>query len=607
VKPDAAPSPSPAPSPSALRRVEVVLRFVVGGLALAHFVLFAHVLWRRLPYPYDLEWMEGGMLLHARRLLDGQPLYGPPGLEFVPFLYTPLYPAVVAALARLFGLSYTLARLVSTLSTTGALVLGYRAARTAGAGRVAAAAAMAAVVAAFPFVGAWYDLARNDQLFLLLAIAGLYVLWARPSRAGAVLGALLLCASYFAKQTGLAVLAAGLVGITIWRWRLAWVYALTAAAALGGLVALLGWKTHGWFGAWVWQAHARHAFYTRRALLETPLTLLKQAPAVWAAGGVTVVAAVVQRRLGRTHLFWLVVGAAGAGIACIGFGTVWAHYNAYIPGVFFPLVALGTLAGTGTPGRLLVLGALAVQLGTTFYNPARFCPTAAQRRAGNHLLQRIADAPGDVFIPYHPYYPVLVGKAPTLHRMGVLDAPAAGFGRPRGLDEALAEGRFRTAILDQRTNWAEWPTLLGRYHIVERLRRDLDAPSVFAGADTYPAFVLSPRPRGSRTVWQASFASDLAERTRTTRPLVLDSPMLAFDLVGSHDERGCHVDLYVEDRPMRSATGPGPDQVRRVEWDVAAFSGRPARLEIVDDSPDCFLRLDEVWAVGPVTGGEREP
>ena len=42
--------------------------------------------------------VDGGR--HARpllRLLQGQPLYGPPSVDFVSYLYTPLYPAVVAA------------------------------------------------------------------------------------------------------------------------------------------------------------------------------------------------------------------------------------------------------------------------------------------------------------------------------------------------------------------------------------------------------------------------------------------------------------------------------------------------------------------------------
>src|SRR5262249_10177120 len=101
----------------------------------------------------------------ARRILDHRPIYGPPSLEFVPFLYTPLYPLVLALFARVVGLGYVLGRLISLASLAAALALGYRAARRAEAERSTAAGAMACVLAAFPFAGAWYDLVRNDELF----------------------------------------------------------------------------------------------------------------------------------------------------------------------------------------------------------------------------------------------------------------------------------------------------------------------------------------------------------------------------------------------------------------------------------------------------------
>jgi hypothetical protein len=272
----------------------------------------------------------------------------------------------------------------------------------------------------------------------------------------------------------------------------------------GGLWGALVWagqaRTHGWFWTWVWRAHSRHAFYARRAFLETPVTLLKQAPAIFVAMAVLLVWGAVRRvrgesTLGAVQLGWALAGAAGAAVACLAFGTQWAFTNAYIPGVFFPLVALGALAGAPFAPRALVPAALAIQLATQLYDPRPYCPTAADRAAGERLLQRIAAAPGDVFIPFHPYYPVMVGKPATLHRMGVMDAPAAGLGRPRGLDEALAGGRFALVIMDTKVQWAEWPTLLGAYEQTGTLELGRDAPRVFSGAETSPRYLLEPRTR----------------------------------------------------------------------------------------------------------------
>src|SRR6185503_15120978 len=83
------------------------------ALSIWIFVILGRVFLARLRYPLDLEWMEGGVLTHALRLASGQPLYAEPSVDFVSFLYTPLYPAVLCVLAKVFGLSYVLGRAVS--------------------------------------------------------------------------------------------------------------------------------------------------------------------------------------------------------------------------------------------------------------------------------------------------------------------------------------------------------------------------------------------------------------------------------------------------------------------------------------------------------------
>jgi hypothetical protein len=455
--------------------------------------LFLYVVAHRFTYPFDLEWMESGMLLHARRIAQGEPIYVPPSIDFVPYLYTPLYPAVVALLGKIFGIGYTLGRFVSLASLSAALALGYRGARQNGAPAAVSAAAMAAVIAAFPLVGQWYDLVRNDELFLALGMAGLYVAATRPTARGAIASAVLLVASYFAKQTGQALLVVGLALLLLLNWRVAWIYAVGAAALLCALLLVLNATSHGWFWNWCFRAHAHHDFDLKRVFYYAPTALFGQAPAVWIGGLVALILAVAGRALDRRRLVWVVVGAAGLALACIGFGTQWAWTNAYIPGVFFPLVTLAVLARTTPINRFLVPAILVVHLGMNFHDPRPFCPTPSDRAAGQALLDRIAAAPGDVFVPSHPWYPVAVGKRATLHRMGILDAPSSGFGRPQGLDGALEEARFALVIVDDKVRWeAEFPHLRNRYHIVATLEPGRDAPRTFAGADTIPRWVLAP-------------------------------------------------------------------------------------------------------------------
>src|SRR5262245_11397892 len=77
-------------------------------------ILFTgYVTFKRARFPYDLEWMEGGALVHVARILEGSPLYVPPSLEFTPYIYTPLYWYVSAGFAKVMGLSLFTLRLVS--------------------------------------------------------------------------------------------------------------------------------------------------------------------------------------------------------------------------------------------------------------------------------------------------------------------------------------------------------------------------------------------------------------------------------------------------------------------------------------------------------------
>ena len=90
----------------ALSRLPPLLRDPLAvPLALASFygLSFLWIALWRLSFPSEIEWMEGGMVAHAARLLSGEPIYAAPSVDFVPFFYTPGYPALLAELAPLVG------------------------------------------------------------------------------------------------------------------------------------------------------------------------------------------------------------------------------------------------------------------------------------------------------------------------------------------------------------------------------------------------------------------------------------------------------------------------------------------------------------------------
>ena len=111
--------------------------------------------------------------------------------------------------------------------------------------------------------------------------------------------------------------------------------------------------------------------------------------------------------------------------------------------------------------------------------------------AAARFLDELRALPSPLFIPFHTYYAVLVGKQPFVHRMGVRDV-ASALGRPKGLDQALANGRFAAIVLDWKTLPGEFPFVDSRYHLWWPLREGVDSVRMFAGAQTSPNRLYLP-------------------------------------------------------------------------------------------------------------------
>ena len=167
-------------TPRGKRTLTMIGWIVLAAPALYQLVLLGTAIAGRIGYPYDLEWMEGGMLHHALRMREHHGIYGPPSIEFIPYLYTPMYPALLATLGGIFGLGYTLGRTISVLSLLGIAIVATLAIAAPRFRHVARGPALCGVAlalglfaAAYPDMEGWYDLVRADTLFLFLVTAGL--------------------------------------------------------------------------------------------------------------------------------------------------------------------------------------------------------------------------------------------------------------------------------------------------------------------------------------------------------------------------------------------------------------------------------------------------
>lgn len=459
------------------RRVVIAL---AGSWVVALAVCFA----LRIGFPLELEWMEGGSLHQALRLQQGLPIYPAPSAEFVPFLYTPLYPALLAALGWVFPLDFVLGRAVSVLAAVMVGVGLWTLVGREGKPRAHQAAAVGLWCAGYVFSFRWYDVARADSLFLALLLWGLLLLRdarGRPRRA--MFAGLLVALAFWTKQTAAVfVLASGLVGLWIaprqWLW-----YAGVVALVDGGGVLIGQRLTDGQLWRYIYELHQAHAFNSERFTRKTWGMFLHAAPLL-AALLVGLVGAALRRawswwraraagssdmsdrtgpegqaRRDRIEgvVFWAVMAAAGLLVSALGYSTQWAEPNAFMPGVCFGAALLAVALPVGR-GEVVALGLVAGQMLFALaleprYQPIqdrglagledsymrqswrRSVPTPGMRQSARALRAEIAAQPGPVLALQRPWWSVIAGGPGHVGVMGIHDLPR---GEQRAIERSLA-------------------------------------------------------------------------------------------------------------------------------------------------------------------------
>jgi hypothetical protein len=397
------------------------------GCSVVALAFFAWATAQRLPYPHELEWMEGALADHAWRVAHGLPLYCAPSPEHVPFLYAPL-PFWIGAFGIALGFDgITALRLMSLACTVATAMLVGHWTRVASGRFLPGFVATGLWFAGYGWLAWWYDLARNDTLFVFLCAITAYTLRYGGRRAW-LWAALLATLAVLAKQSALMWLPAVGVGALCLDWRLGLRFGFACVGLMGAALGALHIGSDGWSTFWMfemprlhgWVGDRKLGYWTEDALPMLPLVLLALAgfAARWRDGGMA----------RREALYVAAFGCGGLLCSWLSRLHVGGFDNVLMYG-FAAACVLGPLGAAALPRRWQWAGValLLAQFGwlgerALHRDPYRtLLPSAAHQQAHEELRAFVGAQPGPVWIPCHGHISTRAGKGTGAHGQAIFD------------------------------------------------------------------------------------------------------------------------------------------------------------------------------------------
>jgi len=479
-----------------LPRLSNLLRIVCALAAAAFCLCFVWVAFASLGYPYNLEWMEGHSIEIIQRLRDGLPIYTKPSLEFIPYIYTPLYFYASAVVSWLTGVGFVPARLVSITSTLGTAYLAYRWIRKEGGDAVCGIITSGLFLGTYGLSSRWFDVARIDSFYLLLMVWGLFVYRFGKSDRSAYGAGLLFAAAFLTKQSAVIALAPAFMA-ALWLDRdRAFKTGFTSFWLALLACAFWEWQSAGWFWFFIYDVPAGHG-YDMRMLSGFWLRDMKE---VVFMGAAALAFLALLLRSDKPSLLWY--GACALGFISSAYLSrlhSFGWMNVLMPAHFILALYAGLVLArlpTIHPryGALLATLLLA-QFLSMHYDPRRFIPTEEAEAKGRAFLQEVANIAGDVLFVETQYIQTIVGKKNYSFGMAGFDIVRSDLGEKNDIKEAFI-AEMRDAIERQQFS----AVITGNFLRLRELRgfyepeRTIDHPQEFVtGAVNTPrATVLRP-------------------------------------------------------------------------------------------------------------------
>jgi hypothetical protein len=439
--------------PPSLRRCFVPALVILAALYTVSFLACAS---SRLPFRFELSWLESGNQAMVDRLAAHQPIYVEPSPTYIPFMYPPLYFVAAHGIARVLPWlgPFVPMRLVSSLATLAMALAVFltlrRSTRLGVGGRLLVTALLFAFYGRYQF---WFDTSRVDTLLACLVFVATALLIEGRSMATAVAAGCVGGMAILTKQPAMPLLiGAAVAAAPLARWRALVVVLTAAASACLGLVLLGEWGP--WLYYYLVRVPATGAPYDWHTLVAStgytldtmPLFVISAAVVLVAARrgflrGARVTSSEDERR--DTRFTWALAFAIWLAVI---FGLRLrdgATINIFVPilpiGLVVIAIGLGELGALAQP---LLLAQYLILL----YNPRVAIPTPADSQAGEQLLRSLARIQGDIYLPQFPSYLPMLGKSPVANGTALCDL---AFLRPDLVETVrtqIDQGRYAAVV-----------------------------------------------------------------------------------------------------------------------------------------------------------------
>lgn len=378
----------------------------------------------RITYPFELEWMEGGTLMHIKKLMEGLNIYTSPSIDFIPANYTPFYYYVSQITVSLWGFNLFSVRIVSFISSILVLFNIYLITLEIIKDKTFSFIAVSFFIASFKVSGSWLDIGRVDSLAYFLLTFGFFLVLRKNLISAAFIAPIIFILAYLTKQNTL-IFALSAIYFIYYFDKRACIY--FTIVFLGGLLIthlLYDTFTNGWF-----------SYYT--------LTLSNS----------------LETKFNKLFTFWLndiikTYPIAILAILILFLNAKNSHYTlpskfvvfllAFLIISYFPRVKIGGFQNALIPAfigisiysaisikylfdelslkfqKFLFL-AVIIQLLILYYPVSEQIPSSIDKKTGETLLNELKSIKGNIFFPDHPFYLFLIGKESQAQSMAISD------------------------------------------------------------------------------------------------------------------------------------------------------------------------------------------